>query len=122
MRLLLDAHFDPAVALALRDRGHDVVSVLELGPAVYQAFDFELLELAGAKRRAFVTRNIRDFVLLQATWAGQERSHAGIVLVHGKTIPEGGRGGEVRALDRLLQEHPGPEDLADILVWLQPAR
>jgi len=121
MRLLLDAHFDPAVAEALRDRGHDAVSALERGPDVYQASDAELLALAAGERRAFVTRNIRDFVFLHAMWAGREQSHAGIILVHGKAIPEGDRGGEVRALDQLLRGRPGPDDLADTLVWLQSA-
>lgn len=119
MRLLLDAHFAPAVAQALRDRGHDVASVLELGPDLYQASDAELLTYASAERRALVTRNVRDFVLLHGSWTAQERSHAGIVLVHVRTIPEGDRGAEIRALEDLLQAHPKPEDLEDTLLWLQ---
>ncbi len=39
MRLLLDAHFDPAVARTLRGRGHDIVAAVDLGPEVYQASD-----------------------------------------------------------------------------------
>ena len=118
MRLLLDAHFDPAVAQALRERGHDAVSVLELGPDVYQASDTELLAIASAEQRTFVTRNIRDFVLLHAMWVGRERSHAGIVLVHAKAIPEGDRGAEIRALENLLKTHARAADLAEALVWL----
>lgn len=118
MRLLLDAHFDPAVAHALRRLGHDVVAVLELGPDAYQASDAELLTLASAERRACVTRNMRDFLLLHAMWTGQERSHAGIVLVHAKTIPEGDRGQEIRALEHLLQSNPQPDALVDTVVWL----
>lgn len=119
MRLLLDAHLDPAIALVLRERGHDVISVLELGADRYQAADAELLGFASAEQRAFVTRNIRDFILLHAIWAGQERAHAGIVLIHARTIPEGDRGAEIAALEKLLQMHPGSEDLADTLVWLR---
>lgn len=121
MRLLLDAHVDPAVAVAMRERGHDVVSVLERGPEVYQAADDELLLLGAAEGRALVTRNIRDFVLLHARWAGREQSHAGIILVHARTIAEGDRGGEIRALDRLLRDHSGSTDLSDSLGWLEPA-
>ena len=120
MRLLLDAHFDPAVALVLQEQGHDAVSVIELGPDAYQASDMELLATASLQHRAIVTRNIRDFVFLHAMWMGQERSHAGIVLVHSKTIPEGDRGAEIRALESLLRAHVGPEDLADTVVWLPP--
>lgn len=119
MRLLLDAHFDPAVAQALRERGHDVASVLDLGPDQYQASDAELLAFASVERRAVVTRNVRDFVLLHALWAGQERSHTGIVLVHARTIPEGDRGAEILALEEFLHTHPDPEDLADTLSWLR---
>lgn len=120
MRLLLDTHFDPAVARILREHGHDAVSVIELGPDVYQASDIELLAIASLQHRAIVTRNIRDFVFLHAMWMGQEQSHAGIVLVHSKTIPEGDRGAEIRALESLLRAHVGLEDFADMLVWLPP--
>lgn len=115
MRLLLDAHLDPTVAQALRERGHDVVSVLELGPDRYQDSDAELLAFASTEGRAVVTRNIRDFVLLHGIWAGEERSHAGIILIHARTIPEGDRGAEIFALEDLLQRHPQPGDLADTL-------
>ncbi len=118
MRLLLDAHIDPVVAQALRKRGHDVISVLELGPDRYQASDAELLTFAGDERRAVVTRNVRDFVLLHAFWAGQEQAHSGIVLIHARTIPEGDRGAEILALEQLLRAHPQPDDLRDTLVWL----
>lgn len=117
MRLLLDAHFDPGVARTLRERGHDVMSALELGPDIYQAADADLLGYALTERRAVVTRNVRDFVLLHTAWMASERSHAGIILVHAKTVPEGDRGAEIRALDQLLQ--PGdPNELTDALIWL----
>lgn len=121
MRLLLDAHLDPAATQAFRERGHDVVSVLDLGPDRYQASDAELLAFASVERRAVVTRNVRDFVLLHAFWAGEERTHSGIVLIHARTIPEGDRGAEILALEDLLHAHPRLEDLRDALVWL-PAK
>ena len=120
MRLLLDAHFDPTVARGLRERGHDVVSAVDLGPDVYQAADAEMLAFAATEGRALVTRNIRDFVRLHAAWLGQERSHAGIVLVHARTIPEGDRGAEIRALEGFLQQPPAA-DFTDTLVWLRPS-
>src|SRR3989304_2909333 len=99
MRLLREAHFDPAVARTLRERGHDVVAAVDLGPEVYQASDAELLEFAAAESRALVTRNVRDFVLLHAEWLE--------------------RGAEIRALERLLRQPPAV-DLADSLIWLRP--
>ncbi len=120
MRLLLDAHFDPAVARTLGERGHDVVAAVDLGPDVFQAADAEILAFAAAEGRALVTRNIRDFVLLHAEWLGQERSHAGIILVHARTISERDRGAEIRALEGFLQQPPAT-DLTDTLVWLRPS-
>lgn len=93
------------------------MSALDLGPDVYQATDAELLALAAAQRRALVTRNIRDFILLHGMWGVQDRSHAGIVLVHARTIPEGDRGAEIRALQALLDQLTAT-DLADTLLWL----
>jgi predicted nuclease of predicted toxin-antitoxin system len=119
MRLLLDAHFDPAVAQALRERDHDVASIQEFGPDVYQATDAELLAYASAEGRVFVTRNVRDFIRLNAVWSAQERAHAGIVLVHAKTIPEGDRGAEIRAMETLLEAYPESADLEDTVLWLQ---
>ncbi len=122
MRLLLDAHLDRVVARALREHGYDVISVVEIGSDLFQAPDAEILAFASAERRAFGTRNIRDFVLLHAMWLGQERSHAGIVLVHARNIPEGDRGREIRALENLLQSHPKTEELADTLLWLRATK
>jgi len=119
MRLLLDAHFDPAVARALRERGYDVAAAVDLGPEVYQASDAELLGFAAGEGRALVTRNVRDFVLVHAEWLAQERSHAGIILLHARTIPQGERGAEIRALEGLLREPPSA-DLTDSVIWLRP--
>ncbi|MBI4277518.1 MAG: DUF5615 family PIN-like protein [Armatimonadetes bacterium] len=121
MRLLLDAHFDPHVAKALRARGHDVISLLDLSPETYEAGDVEVLELAARSRRAVVTRNIRDFVLLHRLWMGRESRHWGVVLIHANTIREGDRGAEIRALVSLLKAHPRDGALQDELVWLSRA-
>jgi hypothetical protein len=105
------------VARALRERSHEVWAAVELGPSVYQRPDEELLEHAAVLRSALVTRNIRDFVWLHQAYLATNRSHAGIVFVHSKTVPEGDRGAEIRALEQLLQETDA--DLRDRVLWLE---
>ena len=43
--------------------------------------DPEVLELAAAEGRVLVTANIRDIEPLLREWAGEGRSHAGVILV-----------------------------------------
>jgi predicted nuclease of predicted toxin-antitoxin system len=120
-RLLLDAHFDPAVARALRERGYEVRAAFELRPEVYQLSDEELLAHATASDSALVTRNIRDFVWLHQAYLATDRTHAGIILVHSKTVAEGDRGAEIRALDQMLRATTHA-DVRDRLVWLESSR
>ena len=58
MRFLLDQDVYTATARHLTELGHDVVRVSEIG--LSRATDEELLEVAGAQDRLFVTRD-RDF-------------------------------------------------------------
>lgn len=65
MRLALDHHFSPLIAVGLRDRGHDARAVAELG---WQAeADDALLALCATQRRALLTNNVVDFVVISRT-------------------------------------------------------
>jgi hypothetical protein len=59
---------------------------------------------ATTEQRALVTRNIKDFVGLDAQSRGAGNSHAGLFLVSTKAFPEdrGAISALVRSLDRLL--------------------
>jgi predicted nuclease of predicted toxin-antitoxin system len=61
--LLLDEMHAPAVAAALRDRGHDVTAVAE-HDALRAMSDEELFRWAGEHGRRIVTENVKDFALL----------------------------------------------------------
>jgi hypothetical protein len=61
LRLLLDEMYAPAVAVELRARGHDVLSVHEADPVLVGASDAEVLFAAVSAERALVTENVRDF-------------------------------------------------------------
>jgi hypothetical protein len=63
LRLLLDAHYSPKVAKALRERCHDVAAVSERSDLRGARVD-ELLSIATSERRALVTENARTFTPL----------------------------------------------------------
>ncbi len=115
-RFLLDEHINPAVAVQLRRKGYDAVSIYESGGA--GGGDTEVLELATSQHRAIVTFNITDFEALAAQWFARGMSHGGIVLVHSKTIPQQSVGGLVRALAKLADQFPGPRALEDQVIFL----
>jgi predicted nuclease of predicted toxin-antitoxin system len=66
-RLLLDANLSPALAQALRWRGHDAVHVNDVG--LGHAPDPVIFKAAGAARRAVVTHD-SDFLQLLAAQPG----------------------------------------------------
>lgn len=43
--------------------------------------DPEVLELAAGEGRVLVTANVRDFEPLLREWAGEDRAHAGVILI-----------------------------------------
>lgn len=81
MKLLLDAHISGrAVGKALAEAGHDARAI-DSEPELEGLSDSEVLKLAAAEGRILVTANIRDLEPLLREWAGEGRSHAGVVLV-----------------------------------------
>lgn len=117
MKLYLDEMISPAVAGALRERGHDAVAAVER--AALGAPDPRQLALAIHERRAFVTFNVRDFVVLaKGAWAAG-RDHSGIVLVSDRRFSTAAIGNLVRALEALMEENPEPDDLQGRTVFLR---
>jgi hypothetical protein len=81
VRLLLDAHISGrAVGRALVEAGHDV-RALDSESELEGLDDPGVLELAATEGRVLVTANIRDFEPLLREWAGEGRSHSGVILV-----------------------------------------
>ena len=81
MSILLDAHISGrTVGKVLSEAGHDV-RALDSEPELEGLSDPEVLERAAAEGRVLVTANIRDFEPLLREWAGESRSHAGVILV-----------------------------------------
>jgi predicted nuclease of predicted toxin-antitoxin system len=78
IRLLLDEDVRPILAEILRQRSYDVVHVLELERTGKS--DAEQLEYAVSCKRAILTHNIRDFIILDRQYRENAEEHFGIIL------------------------------------------
>jgi hypothetical protein len=119
LRLLLDEMLAPAIARALRDRGHDVEAVSGR-PGSEALSDREVMALAQAERRVVVTNNIRDFRPLhhEAVIPGGP-GHFGVIFMPGDyRRTRADTGGIIAALEGMLATHPGERDLASGEAWL----
>jgi predicted nuclease of predicted toxin-antitoxin system len=74
--LYANENFPLQVVQALRALGHDVLTVAEAGSANQAIPDEEVLALAIRERRAVVTLNRREFILLH----NRKPDHAGIIV------------------------------------------
>lgn len=119
MKLLLDEMLSPAIARELRLRGHDVAPVAG-NPDREALSDPEVLALARAEHRAVVTNNLRDFRPLhhEAITPGGA-GHFGMIFIPGsyrRTRADTGK--IIAALEAILAQYPGEEDLANGEAWL----
>lgn len=119
MKLLLDEMLSPAIARKLCSRGHDVAPVAGNSDREARS-DPEVLALARAEHRAVVTNNLRDFRPLhhEAITPGGA-GHFGMIFMPGsyrRTRADTGR--IIAALEAILVQHPGENDLANAEAWL----
>lgn len=121
MRVLLDEMFPGELARQLRERGHDVATIFEIGLAGKP--DIEVMEAASRERRALVTEDAPHYVALARIYAAEGRPHHGLILTSPTRFPRTrrGLGALVRALDALLQAQPQTDALAGSTLWLQPS-
>jgi len=79
MKLLLDEDLSPKIAVILRDKAIDALSVHEIGRTGLS--DHEQLEYAASEGRCFVTRNRNDYILLTRQFFSSAMSHRGVLIV-----------------------------------------
>ena len=119
MRLLLDEMYAPTIAAQLRLRGHDVVSVHDLGDLLATgSSDADVLVAAQREERTLVTENVRDYRPLESALLADGSHHAGVVYTSNRQFPRGNpatAGRLVRALDALLR---AAADLGDRSILL----
>jgi predicted nuclease of predicted toxin-antitoxin system len=119
MRILLDAHISGrTVGKALIEGGHDV-RALDSEIELEGLSDPEVLELAAAEGRVLVTANIRDFEPLLREWAGEGRSHAGVILVP-STVRNEAFGVLISGMEKTLADTV-QEEWVDRVEWLRRA-
>ena len=119
MRILLDAHISGrTVGKALGESGHDV-RALDSEPELEGLSDSEVLELAAAEGRVLVTANIRDFEPILREWAGEDRPHAGMILVPSSVRNEA-FGILISGIEEILGD-ARQEDWVDRVAWLRKA-
>jgi len=85
MKLLLDEDLSPKIAIILREKGIDVLSVHEIGRTGLT--DQEQLEYAASEGRCFVTRNRNDYIILARQFFSSNMSHKGVLIVSSSYKP-----------------------------------
>ncbi len=104
MKLLLDEMWAPAVAEALRSRGHEVIAVAER-PDLRGMPDVAIFDAAQAECRAIVTENVVDYRPLAADAMRAGRAGPAMIFTSNRAFPRASRrtaGRLVVALDALL--------------------
>ncbi len=121
MRLLLDEHFDRAIAEQLRGRGVDAAAVTER-PEFVGRPDRELLRAATSERRVLVTNNVRDYAPRVEAFGLRGETHFGVLCTDDDTFPraEAGIGQLVRSLEAFVAAKPD-DWLIDGCVFLPTA-
>lgn len=124
MKLLLDEMFVGAVAVALRARGHDVVSVVDDRSDLRNRPDAEVFNAAQEEQRAVVTENVADFVAVASAYQQDLRSHWGLILTSNRSFPRHRPEHAVKmlvaALDALLATRADDDKPTSEVVWLRP--
>jgi Domain of unknown function (DUF5615) len=116
VKLFLDAHISgPRIARALREAGHDVRAADE-ERELDGLTDEQLLSIAAAEERIFVTFDVKDFPVIARRWAEAGRTHAGCAIVVG--IDHGEFGAILDTIARELAARPDEADWTDLTLFL----
>jgi hypothetical protein len=113
VKLALDHHYSPRIAIQLRKRRCDVIAVIERG---WEHEDDEpLLALCTGETRALLTNNVADFTVIARRWALEGRQHAGLSFTSDASMPRGRHtiGRYVTALQTLLRANPADNAFVD---------
>jgi hypothetical protein len=121
LRLLLDEHITPE--LAIQVRAHEPALTVETlqgwqGGAYRQAADDVLMQAARHTQLTLGTFDQKTIVPLLKAWAEQGTAHAGVILVDERTFAPNDLGGLLRALLQPWRDH-GTEEWQNRVVYLR---
>ena len=108
--LLLDEDVRVILGEILRQRGYDAIHVLEADRT--GKTDPDQLAYAANQRRAILTHNIRDFILLNKQYHEEGKEHFGILLSDQLPLRE-----LLRRTLRFLSRHSA-DDVKNNALWL----
>src|SRR6266851_1445541 len=113
VRLALDHHYSPQIAIQLRKRRCDVVAAIERGWE--QEDDEPLLALTTAEGRALLTNDVADFTVIVRRWAVEDRHHGGLIFTSDTSLPRSHHtiGRYVSALQTLMRANPTDDAFTD---------
>lgn len=119
MRLLLDEHYDFAIAEELRRRGVDAIATQKERPDLEGRGDDVILRTATLERRVVVTNNVRHFAPLVEDFGLRGEMHLGVIFTDDATFPRthAGVGLIVRALAAFV-EGTSDDDLLNGCLYL----
>ena len=107
LRLLLDEHISPRVAVGIRLRDKKIIIrgmvEWENGSFLGQD-DSACLREALVQKLTLVTYDRRTIPPLLKNWAEEGRQHGGVIFVDEKTISQADIGGLIQSLDKLVKE------------------
>jgi len=111
----LDEQISGKVAEWLRDRGHDAIATAA-DPSLRGLKDPDLFEVARRQERAFVTYDRVDFEAIVRDYAGRNREHYGLVILHPRRFPSREFAHLTKALAAFLNGAPPSRSF---VIWLQ---
>lgn len=119
MKLLLDELYSKQIAVELRARGHDVVSVKERDD-LEGLLDEQLFPLMPGEQRAILTENWGDYNRLLQQAVAEGMTHYGVIFSSRQQLPRSREtiGLYVRVLDDFLTRHPAEDALLNSSRWI----
>ncbi|MBU6245885.1 MAG: DUF5615 family PIN-like protein [Actinomycetales bacterium] len=116
MKLILDHHYQAAIAVGLRRRGVTAATLLEHGWQVLD--DDALLDACLADGLTLVTNNVADFTVLARQWQVQGRSHCGLIFTSDRRWPRTRDGSAALSAALFDLCRGGDESWIDRMHWL----
>lgn len=116
--------FPHAIAAALCERDHDVVSIQRDRSELRHKADPDVFAAAQAEGRAVLTENVADFLAVAAAYQADGLAHWGIVLTSNRAFPRHRPDQAIRhvisALDAFLATQADNRQPSGEIHWLQP--